>query len=269
MLLQTLLNVSKAQNNSMDTCLFSEDRQYALVYEFKNFKINETEIPLFGLFKLGQNNTFDSLIIVNDSVYFINNHQGIVYKKDSIYLLKDSFNVLKSISKSNFFEKYNFNIKGIDVSKKINYQFDSVFVRRGYPMLDGCIDTNYKETNFYNFYISFSLFGKVLHLDTLYSTNIKSSDQLEWLNQTEEKRVYDMDSVFVGTVGKVSKIFTDSTLQSVFIRTHYLGSSYESHGRINEVEVIDPVTKQLEIQTVYAVFQRGEEPIYIRKLIKK
>ncbi len=239
------------------TCRFSADGQYALVYELKNISIKGQESPLFGFFKPGQNDHYDSVVIQKDSVYFVKQLPG-----------SYSFDVIKASLLSDFINKYELTIAGIDYSKEIEAHIDSDFVRKGLPLRDGHSDTFCVERNFYNFYISYILSGIVLYSDTILSTNTSSSRLLEIIKQTEKIPQFNEDSAFIGYLGYGTKVFCDKTLTSIFIRTKYITAEFQSKWYSHSIEIIDPETKEpRQIETKGETWGRDEK--HIRMLIKK
>jgi hypothetical protein len=178
----------------------------------------------------------------------------------------DSFLVLKAFALADFIEDYKLTITGIDYSRQTSFQIDSVFIKKGRPLNNGLLDTTCVESNFYDFYISYSLTGRALHRDSILSSNTTGGHLFETFH-TERTAEFTEDSVFRGYNHYGSKVFCDKGLNFVFIRTKYILTEYQTKPHTGEVEVIDPVTYQKQIIVTKSTQWKWDEK-HIRKLLQ-
>lgn len=100
-----------AQHASLELCTFSPNGERALVSEMQDIFFRERLTPLYGLYALGQNSTFDSLTILNDSVYFVKSS----FDSNGMYQLM----MLKQFSLNDFIAQHRLSVPGMDLTKEI------------------------------------------------------------------------------------------------------------------------------------------------------
>jgi len=106
----------------IDKCYFSDDGKWALVSEldFVSPLHNSDRFPLFGLYKLGENEINNRVLISDDSIYFFDK---LLYPVDLPRSVDSVFD------KKTFFDKYHFHSEGINVTQLVKFKITERFVR--------------------------------------------------------------------------------------------------------------------------------------------
>lgn len=230
--------------------------------DFVRPRDNSDRFPVFGLYKLGENEINNRVLISDDSIYFFDK---LLYPVDLPRSVDSVFD------KKTFLDKYHFHSEGINVTQLVKFEIDERFVSEVNTIellkLGQFTGVSHTATNtkYFDYSIKFYYNGKVIFTDTLLNSYADKKHLIEGLYETEKREMYTKDeNLYVGTEGYGTRVYTNSDKTLFFIRSKYDVSNYVVVSAT--WQQINPITNKVEI--VNSTVDHLDDPKEIRVLIK-
>ena len=257
---------SYADSSFSEKCYFSNDGKLALVSELDFvtlFKYSD-RLPVYGIYKLGENSPNNNIAVSEDSIYFFSDTMN------SEFL---PLNIDSSFEIQYFLNKYHF-ILGENVTKSVTIEILEKFLKEvnsndedhPYQFNDTIIHTS--NATLYDYFFEFKYFDRIIFKDTLLNSHAVKNYLIEGLNEIEKKEIYTDDWELKGTQGYGTRIYSNADNTMFFIRAKYDVSSYMPITRESSYLQIDQISKMERIVETYTTSFRIEDPIELRVLIK-
>lgn len=247
-----IISINSYCNNSdstfSDLCYFSINGELALVSELDFVRLRNIaeRIPVFGLYRSGENLPNYKIAISKDSIYFFSNFNG----ESSSSITIDS-----SFEKNYYLNKQHF-ISGENVTNLIAINITESFV---------------KETptdKFYDYYLEFKYYTQTIFRDTILNSYADKNYLMESLKEIEKMEIYTSDTKELkGTQGYGTRIYSNADKTLFFIRAKYDVSSYIPITGENHILWVDPETKKEQIINTRTTSYLMDNPIEIRVLV--